>query len=63
MNDTTHAPLEVSSEELEILAELLESERTKLLIEIRHTDHRSFREQLRERLAIVERLDERCKNG
>jgi len=29
MNETTHAPLDVSSEELEVLAELLESERAK----------------------------------
>ena len=63
MNETTHAPLDVSSEELEVLAELLESERAKLLIEIRHTDHRSYRAQLRERLAIVERLEERVKTG
>lgn len=63
MNETTHAPLDVSGEELEVLAELLESERAKLLIEIRHTDHRSYRAQLRERLAIVERLEERAKEG
>ena len=63
MHETTHAPLEVSSEELEVLAELLESERAKLMVEIRHTDHRSYREQLRERLAIVERLEERAKEG
>ena len=63
MNETTHAPLEVTGEELEILAELLESERTKLMIEIRHTDHRSYRAELRERLAIVERLEERVKEG
>ena len=63
MHDTSHAPLDVSSEELEILAELLESERAKLQIEIRHTDHRAFRDQLRERLAIVERLEDRCKDG
>lgn len=63
MNETTHAPLDVSGEELEILAELLESERAKLLIEIRHTDHRSYRAQLRERLEIVERLEERAKAG
>ena len=61
MNETTHAPLEVSSEEREILTEVLESERAKLLIEIRHTDHRSYRSELRERLEIVERLEERCK--
>jgi len=42
------------------LAELLESERARLVIEIRHTDHRSYRDQLRGRLAIVERLEERC---
>lgn len=63
MNETTHAPLEVSSEEREILANLLESERAKLMIEIRHTDHRSYRAELRERLEIVGRLAERCKTG
>jgi len=63
MNNSTHAPLDVSSEELEVLAELLESERAKLMVEIRHTDHRSYREQLRERLAIVERLEARAKEG
>jgi hypothetical protein len=55
-----HAPLNLSTEEFAIVAELLESERAKLLIEIRHTDHRSFREKLRQRLAIVESLLERC---
>jgi hypothetical protein len=63
MNETMHAPLDLSSEELEVLAELLESERAKLMVEIRHTDHRSYRAQLRERLEIVERLEERCKEG
>jgi len=60
MTGATHAPLDLSSEEFELLAELLESERAKLVIEIRHTDHRSYRDQLRGRLAIVERLEERC---
>jgi hypothetical protein len=39
----------------------LESEREKLLIEIRHTDHRAFRDDLRHRLAMVEGLLERCR--
>ena len=34
MNATTHEPLNLNSEELAVLAELLESERAKLLIEI-----------------------------
>ncbi|MFN7993534.1 MAG: hypothetical protein U0Q18_08035 [Bryobacteraceae bacterium] len=56
----SRAPLEVSDEERELLTELLESERAKLSIEIRHTDHRSYRNQLRDRLGLVERLTERC---
>ncbi|HTQ55071.1 MAG TPA: hypothetical protein VMI94_11460 [Bryobacteraceae bacterium] len=58
MSEATHTPLDLNSEETEILAELLESERAKLLIEIRHTDHRSYRSELRERLEIVERIQE-----
>jgi len=61
MDTTTHAPLEVSGEEREVLAELLESERTKLFIEIRHTHHRSYRDALRARLETVEHLEERVK--
>jgi hypothetical protein len=60
MNATTHEPLNLNSEELAVLAELLESELDKLLIEIRHTDHRSFRDELRHRLTLVEELLERC---
>jgi len=60
MNSTTHELLNAATEEFEILAELLESERTKLLIGIRHADHRAFRDILRHRLALVEKLIERC---
>jgi len=56
MNATTPGPLNLTNEELAILAELLESERTKLLIEIRHTDRRTFRDELRHRLVLVEGL-------
>lgn len=60
MNSTIHEPLDLTSEEFAILAELLESECAKLPIEIRHTHHRSFRDELRHRLTLVERLLERC---
>jgi len=60
MNSTTHEPLNIPSEELVLLAELLEAARTKLLIEIRRTDHRAFRDELRHRLTLVESLIERC---
>jgi len=39
---------------------MLECAHTKLLIEIRHTDHRAFRDELRHRLTLVESLVERC---
>lgn len=37
-----------------------ESERSRLLVEIRHTDHRSFRDDLRHKLQIVESLLTAC---
>lgn len=60
MNPTAHEPFHLSSEELVVLAELLESARTRLLVEIRRTHHRSFRDELRHRLSIVEELAGRC---
>ena len=54
----TASPLyfQLADEELSVLNELLESERLRLLVEIRHTDHRVFRDQLRRRLELVEHL-------
>jgi hypothetical protein len=63
MNSTSHEPLNLPGEELAVLAELLESARARLLIEIRHTDHRAFRDELRHRLTLVENLIERCGPG
>lgn len=60
MNATTHEPLNLTEEEAVILAEVLESARKKLLVEIHHTDHRSFRDQLRHRLTLIESLLDRC---
>ena len=55
--------LNLAGEEWAVLKELLETEQARLLVEIRHTDHRSFREDLRRRLEIVERLIEQCERG
>ena len=60
MDATTHEPLVLNSEEHSVLAELFESERARLLIEIRHCDHRSFRDRLRQRLTVIEELAKRC---
>lgn len=57
----TTRPLEFSGEEVEILAELLEAARTKLLVEIRRTHHRMFRDELRERLDRIVALLERVR--
>ena len=63
MKSTTDETLTVSMEELVVLAELSESARARLLVEIRHTDHRAFRDELRQRLTVVESLAERCQSG
>jgi len=61
MSTTSYERLDLNSSEFAILTELLEATRTKLMIEIRHTDHRVFRDELRRRLAVVERLLDRCR--
>jgi hypothetical protein len=48
--------LNLTGEELTVLRQMLEAEQARMLVEIRHTDHRSFRDELRRRLALVERL-------
>ncbi len=61
MSTTIHERLNLDNEEFAVLTELLESTRTKLMVEVRHTDHRVFRDELRRRLTIVERLLDRCR--
>ena len=46
--------------EWELLAEILGSERVKLLTEIRRTDTHSFRDELRARLETVDRMIEKA---
>jgi len=60
--DTINAVvLNLAGKDLEILRELLDAERSRLLVEIRHTDHRSYRDELRHRLDVVEDLILRAK--
>ncbi len=61
MNTTTNEPLYLSNEEFAVVMELLEMERAKLSIEIHHTHHRAFRDDLRQRLNLVEELVQRCR--
>lgn len=61
MSPQVHEPLVLDDEQYAILCDLLESERTKLLVAIRHSDHRAFRDELRRRLTSVETLIERLR--
>jgi hypothetical protein len=56
MDQNSVESVHLDQEKREVLVELLESERAKLLVEIRHTDHRSYRDGLRHRLEVVELL-------
>ncbi len=60
-NATNREPLKLSGERLAIIGELFEWERAKLLIEIRHTGHGAFQDELRHRLTLVEDLVDRCR--
>jgi hypothetical protein len=61
VNATILEALKLDTEERATMGELLEEARTKLLVEIRRTDHRQFRDELRQRLSVIERLLERCR--
>ena len=60
MNPTALVPLNIEGEQLALLLELLESAHARMLVGIRHTDHRSFRDELRHRVTVVEQLIARC---
>jgi len=49
----------LTEKELALVVELLQNESEKLMRETRHTDVRAAREELRERLRMVDRLVER----
>ena len=53
--------IELEAGERALLLELLESAQARLLVEIRHTGHRVFRDELRARLTRVETLIERLR--
>jgi hypothetical protein len=48
--------LQLSDEEALVLHEVLEARWQELLKEIRHTDHREFRDHLKARATLLERL-------
>jgi hypothetical protein len=64
MTSIFHEPLTFSTEnELTLLSELLAAEQFRLLVAIRHTFHREYREELRRRLDLVERMMYRAEKG
>jgi len=48
--------IELSDEEASLLREVLEAKAQALLVEIRHTTHREFRDMLKARSASLERI-------
>ena len=55
------AAITVSTEEREVLVELLEHELRNLPVEIHHTRTLKFRDQLKHRLALIEDMASRLK--
>jgi hypothetical protein len=48
--------IELTEAEQELLREVLQAERDRLLVEIRHTDHRDYKESLLKREELLEGL-------
>lgn len=48
--------IELSDEEAQLLREVLESKAQTLLVEIRHTKHRDYREMLKARAESIDRV-------
>ena len=63
MNPTRREPLNLSNEEVALLTELLDAEQARLLVGIRHTFHREYRDELHRRLDLVELLIKRIGKG
>ena len=59
MEVISESAVSLISEEKDLLAELVDRERTNLPIEIHHTRTGKFRELLRHRLEIVESISDR----
>lgn len=57
MKTTDATTIHLTGAQLELLASMLAAEHAKLLVEIRHTDHRAYREELAQRLAVLEQLE------
>ena len=60
MDTISAVSLNLTGEELTVLRQMLEAEQARMLVEIRHTDHRAFRDELRRRLGLVEHLIAHC---
>jgi hypothetical protein len=56
MDKSDTLTLTLTSDELALLAMLLEGKQKVLLAEIRHTSRREFRDCLRDRLTLVENI-------
>lgn len=56
METTTVHSFALSDDEREVVREVLESEDVRMAVEIRHTDKRAFREELKRRQHLVEEV-------
>lgn len=50
--------LPVNSEDVQVLRQVVEAKLAELTVEIRHTDTRTYREELKQRRDVLRRLDD-----
>ena len=53
--------IKLEAEEVRVIRELLKGDSARLLLEIAHTDHREYRNYLKDKEAVLERvIDKLC---
>lgn len=62
MQDSRMESISLSGEDRALLTRILESRQNALLVEIRHTSHRAFRDELREQFRHIQNLLDRITN-
>jgi hypothetical protein len=50
--------LQLSAEEAQTLRQVVEAKLAELVVEIRHTDSRTYREELKRRREVLRRIDD-----
>ena len=59
--ETAAVTFNVTGEDMDVLGQVLQTAKAELQVEIQHTFHRLYRDELRRRLTVIEHLIDCCR--